>query len=182
MLQNILNLRNSFFTGHYNKNNITFKGDFNQSLIEIVQSTLEEADIPFKITVVDNHWKATKSLQGGVFCGLGSNLKFEYHIETATVALKKNTLDLFYLDPILKRSNPLYQKAVIAHEVTHILNLHTLQQFFMRAYFLYIKKVDITVYEKCEGILSAIAEYQADLGPLENLEGSEAQKYRFELF
>ena len=104
LLQNILNLRHSFLKGHYNKNNITFKGTFDQSLTQMIESALEKADIPFKIRVVDSDWTASEDVLANTGHGLGTNLKFKYHMATSSVELKNNNLDvLLYISPHLKR-------------------------------------------------------------------------------
>ncbi len=181
LLKNIWNLRHSFFNGHYNKNNVTYKGTFDLPLRQVIDSTLEKADIPFKLTITDRYWDSSEDVLAGVGIGLGFNLKFNYHIETGTAGIKKNTLDLFlYVAPDLKSADPLFQKSIIAHEVTHILNLHRLQEVFFVAYLKDVKKAYPSVADKCFKLLTIKAEYQADLGPLSKLEYAQAHKHRSE--
>ena len=199
LLHNILKLKHDYLKGHYNENNVTFEGTFDNDVIDIVKTALQWADIPFKVRVHANPKGQSESSLGSTAVqeqtktfAIGDKVKitwvpeealtFKYHLSTGTArTVGTKIIAEIYLSPtLLSRSNEEI-KAVIAHEVTHTANLHSLESFFFHKYATQVKKLNNNQYNKCNKILNKNQEFIADVGPLTNPEYAKAQREKFDL-
>lgn len=197
LLQNIFKLRHDFLQGHYNENNVVFEGIFDKSVMDMVKTALQKADVPFKVKVHNNPEGKKENVLGSAgvreqtkLFTIGDKVKisyvpeaaltFKYHLATGTAGtVGKNVVSEIYLSPELLSLSNEEIKVTIAHEVTHVANLHHLQSIFFHKYVTKVKGSLIPTYYACQKILSTIHEYQADVLPLADPEYAKAYEFEF---
>lgn len=178
LLHNILNLRYSFFNGDYNDKNISFDGNFNENVKQMVKDALRINNIPFRVTIHANPKGEDDRTLGSTTIKDKANFSFRYNLATGTAGTVGKSIDAkIYLSPTTLKSPEQIIKLVIAHEVTHTANLDNLTHLFFRIYATKIKKMNQSTYDKCIIILNTIFEYQADILPLKHPEYAKAQEF-----
>lgn len=166
LLQEILNLKHQCLEGHYNENNITFDGDFSPEITKLVKDTLQKADVPFKVRVYSINHKR-KGVLAVTFAEISpSTDPALVHIcpADAIVFNKKIDIKLYLNETLLSPTiSSEKRKHTLTHEATHIINLHSIHHDLFNVYFSKIKNFDENIKKKCDKILNAIHEYQADV-------------------
>lgn len=180
MLQNLLQLKEEFLQGHYDEDNVTFKGDFDSQTIAMVKSVLQKADIPFQLTVVTKD-TTTFSLNSKADASVCARWDLPVNLE---LELEKAEFDTFgyinielYLSDIILDGDELNKLAVLAHETTHLLNMDNLQQRFFKIFLEGEKKLDENKIKDCLFSLGKLQEYRADTSLLAVPKYAQAQKH-----
>lgn len=186
LLLNILKLRYELMQGHYDENNVTFEGEFEPEVKAMVIEALKRYDIPFKVNVhrsPKNIASASLDVIGSTWVKDKEDIQFKYHLKSSTAGIssKKNVEVEVYLSPLLLSkffSDDNDRKVVIAHEFTHVAQLHSLCYHFVKVYMRQVRKKTISAeqWEKCAKIMNTVSEFQADILSLMYKDYAEAQR------
>lgn len=139
-LANILKVRNTILKehGHYHENNITFKKGIESRIAKMIKEVFKRADLPFKVTVnLDPLLTSVAKINIGshVYEDIHLNIKEEFDWKNFLLNPSHNSIINFnlYLGPKFFEEPSWNQKFILAHETTHLLNLHALQiQLFIK--------------------------------------------------
>lgn len=149
----------------------------------LVKNTLQKLDVPFKVRV---HSTKEEHTSEDELAHVGyDDIHFHFNYSryiffggAIDLHSKRVSIKLYLKKELLSPSASLeQQKATLAHEAIHIINLHSANRFLFNLYSKKIKKLNKDIHEKCNKIISTIHEYQADILTLTDSEWAKAQLY-----
>lgn len=181
LLQNIWKLKEDFLQGHYDESNITFKGNIDSKTIDMVKSVLQKADIPFQVTVVTRDTKLFPANERDIAsASTQSDFLWAVNLEKAEfTSFGFMNIELYLSDIFLKNDDVIFKLGALAHEATHLINMHGFEGIFFAEFLKYGKNFDVNKIRDCMFYLNKLREYQADILPLAVLGYAYAQEHSF---